>query len=342
LAVVDRPVPALEAGDVLLEVDLCGVCASDLMALDGVVTDYTPPVVLGHEIAARVVDSHAEGVAVGSRVSVYPMLTCGECVHCRRDQDKYCSRITGVGHDFDGGFSDYVRVPGELVARGGLIAVPPEIPPERLLFLEPLACVVLALDETPLGETVAVLGAGPIGLLFAQLLLRRGVRTFVVEPMAHRREVARSFGVEMTVAPDAAGYAALREATSGGSDTVIVATEGASALDGAFAAVRRGGALNFFGLAPKGRMLSLELEQLHFQGYRIQASWAFSRASFAAARQWIVEGRVDFAPLLTHRFPLSQANEAIAFARERKGVKVALDPTMGDVVSGSPTGTAAP
>jgi len=335
---MERSLPSLEEGDVLLAVDLCGICASDLMALDGVVTDYSPPVVLGHEIAARVVESRAENVPVGERVGVYPMQTCGACLYCRRDEDKYCPHLTGVGHDFDGGFADYLRVPRKLVERGGLIPVPSETPPERLLFLEPLACVALALDETTWRETAAILGAGPIGLLFIQLLARKGIRTFVVEPLDSRRAVALALGAELAVAPDEEGYGALVEATSGGADTVVVATEHASAIEGAFAAARRGAAINFFGLSPKGRTLSLELEQLHFQGYRIQASWAFSRASFAKARQWIVEGEVHLTPLLTHRFPLSRVNEAVAFARERKGVKVALDPTMEERGTDSPRG----
>lgn len=327
LELVERPVPSLDPGEVLLRVELCGVCASDLLALDGVVSDYTPPVVLGHEISGRVVESRSSNVSIGSRASVYPMLTCGECVYCRRDQDKYCSSLKGIGHDFDGGFAEYVRLPRALVERGGVVTIPSEVPPERAMFLEPLACVVLALEETPLGESVAVLGAGPIGLMFVQLLRQRGVRVLAVEPIAHRREVAQALGAEATFAPTDEEYARLREITSGGADAVIVATDHASALEGAFAAVRRGGALNFFGLAPKGRTLSLELEQLHFQGYRVQATWAFSRASFAAAHRLIVEGHLDVAPLLTHRFPLERANEAVALARERRGVKVALDPT---------------
>lgn len=328
LEIVERPVPSLDSGEVLLRVELCGVCASDLLALDGIVSDYTPPVVLGHEISGWVAESRSPNVSVGSRASVYPMLTCGECVYCRRDQDKYCPHLKGVGHDFDGGFADYVRLPKALVERGGLMTMPSEVPPEQAMFLEPLACVVLALDETPLGENVAVLGAGPIGLMFVQLLRRRGVGVLVVEPLAHRREVAQALGAEATFAPNKEEYSRLREITSGGADTAIVATDHASALEGAFAVIRRGGALNFFGLSPKGRTLSLELEQLHFQGYRIQATWAFSRASFTTAHRLIVEGNLDFASLLTHRFPLDQANEAVAFARERRGIKVALDPTV--------------
>jgi L-iditol 2-dehydrogenase len=327
LRVEELPIPRLEAGDALLQVELCGVCASDLMALDGLVSDYSPPVVLGHEIAARIVEGGNAGLPIGTRVSVNPMMSCGECAYCRRDQDKYCAELAGVGHDFDGGFAEYVRIPGRLAARGGVLAVPPDVPPESVLFVEPLGCVLNALDETACGDSLAVLGAGPIGLLFVLVARSRGIPTFVLEPMAHRRETALALGAGLALSPDAQGYAAVRDATAGGADAVMVATDHGSAFEAAFAVVRRGGAINFFGLSPKGRTLTLELEQLHFQGYRILASWAFSRKSLDGARRMIANRAIDSSVLVTGRFPLSGANEAVRHARERRGVKIVLDPT---------------
>ena len=153
LALEERPAPTLEDGDVLLEIDLCGVCASDLMAIDGVVTDYSPPVVLGHEIAARVVESRDPSVPVGMATSVNPMISCDACPACQRGEHKYCPELYGIGHDIDGGFADLMVVPRPLVQQGGLLSVEGDVAPERLMFVEPLSCVINALTDTPARDT---------------------------------------------------------------------------------------------------------------------------------------------------------------------------------------------
>ncbi|GIX07637.1 MAG: alcohol dehydrogenase [Candidatus Poribacteria bacterium] len=322
----ERPLPRLKPGEVLLRIDRCGVCASDLLAIEGAVTDYSPPVVLGHEIAATVEESREPSVSVGQRLSVNPMITCGKCRSCRRGEHKYCPHLYGIGHDIDGGFAEYMVAPAPLVAGGGLLLVPEEVPPDRLLFLEPLGCVLSAWEETPFRESLAVLGAGPIGLLFVQLAREAGLQTVVLEPQPHRRELARQLGAEAALPPGEESEAQLREQLDGGADTVIVATDHPQAIEAAFRIARRGGAINFFGLAPKGRTLTLELEQLHFQGYRIQASWAFSRRSLEASRRRIVEGKIDLTPFVTRRFRLEEANAAIEYARSRAGVKAVFAP----------------
>lgn len=326
LTLEERPTPTLNVGDVLLRVDLCGVCASDLMAIDGVVTDYSPPVVLGHEIAARVVESRDPSVAVGTATSVNPMISCDICPSCLRGEHKYCPELYGIGHDIDGGFADLMVVPRPLVEQGGLLTVDRDVSPERLMFVEPLGCVINALEDTPARGAMAILGAGPIGLLFAQLASARGARVLVVEPLPHRRDAAMNFGADLVVDATPDGVAALIDATDGGADTVIVATDHESALPTAFEAVRRGGAINFFGLAPAGRTITLELEQLHFQGHKISASWAFSRDSLRAARDMIQDGRIDLSPMVAERYPLDRTNEAVAAATARRGVKAVIDP----------------
>ena len=184
LSIQDVPIPKLDAGDVLIQMELCGICASDIAALRGDISDYDPPVVMGHEIAGVVVESRHKEVNVGEKVTVNPMLSCGVCIHCKNDQDKYCSSIEGIGHDIDGGYAEYIRMPKHGIDTGKLIRIPKSIPPEDLLFLEPLGCCLNAMQETIFQETVAILGAGPIGLMFTQLAKRVGLATYVIEPLS--------------------------------------------------------------------------------------------------------------------------------------------------------------
>ena len=325
LSIQDKPIPSLVSGDVLIKVDLCGVCASDLAALNGDVTDYSPPVVMGHELAGVVVDSRRSDVKVGEKITVNPMLSCGTCEYCRADLDKYCEKIEGIGHDIDGGYAEYIRMPKHGIDTGKLISVPDSIPAEELLFLEPLGCCLNAMRETIFDKSVAILGAGPIGLLFAQLTQKSGLQTYVLEPLAHRREVAERVGVEAAIDITGEHLAALIETTSGGVDTVISATtNNQRAIDLAFKVARRGGCINFFGLAPAGQEIRVNLEHFHYMGHKLMASWAFSRWSLNESRRVLIEKELDFASLLTHRYPIEQAVDAFENARNRCGVKSVL------------------
>ena len=374
LRIEEKPIPTLDAGDVLIQMELCGICASDLAALRGDVSDYAPPVVMGHELAGVIVESRHPDVKTGEKVTVNPMLSCGSCLRCQNDQDKYCDTIEGIGHDIDGGYAEYIRMPKHGVDTGKLIRVPEIIPPEELLFLEPLGCCINAMQETfgrdarlessptvgvgarveraltvggtrlesspTVGvgarverapthgvESVAILGAGPIGLMLTQLAKRRGLATYVLEPLAHRRIVAEEVGADATFGISTDAVAHLRDITHGGVDTVISATtNNASAISLAFDVVRRGGCINFFGLAPEGEELRINLEQFHYDGHKLMASWAFSRASLAEARQLLIEKALDFAPLLTARFPIESGLEAFENAAAHRGVKTALHP----------------
>ena len=327
LSLQEKPVPTLTDGDVLIQMELCGICASDLAALRGAVSDYAPPVVMGHELAGVIVESKHADVRVGERVTVNPMLSCGACVQCENDLDKYCSNIEGIGHDIDGGYAEYMRMPKHGVDTGKLIRVPDSMPPEELLFLEPLGCCLNAMQETLFKDSVAILGAGPIGLMLTQLTKRAGLATYVVEPLSHRRSVAETLGADLTFDTSAESVAHLQDITNGGVDTVISATtNNASAIQFAFKIVRRGGCLNFFGLAPEGEELRINLEEFHYAGHKLMASWAFSRASLEASRQLLIEKALNFEPLLTDRFPIAQGLAAFDNAAAQRGIKTAVQP----------------
>ena len=325
LSVQDKPVPTLDSGDVLIKVELCGICASDLAALNGDITDYSPPVIMGHELAGVVVESRHSDVKVGEKVTVNPMLSCGNCDYCRADLDKYCSQIAGIGHDIDGGYAAYLRMPKHGIDTGKLISVPNTIPPEQLIFLEPLGCCINAMRDTIVDKSLVILGAGPIGLMFAQLARKAGLQTFVLEPLAHRREAADELGANAAFDITAEQVETLMEKTDGGVDTVISATvNNQRAIDLAFKVVRRGGCVNFFGLAPSGQELRLNLEHFHYTGHKLMASWAFSRWSLSEARRMIIDGAIDLKPLLTDRFPIERAIDGFENARQQRGVKSAL------------------
>lgn len=327
LSIHDMPVPTLNSGDVLIKMELCGICASDIAALRGDVTDYSPPVVMGHELAGIVVESRHSQVKVGKRVTVNPMLSCGRCVNCQNDQDKYCDKIEGIGHDIDGGYAEYIRMPKHGVDTGKLISVPDNLPPEELLFLEPLGCCLNAMSDTIFKNSVAILGAGPIGLLLTQLTRRKGLTTYVVDPLIHRRQIAETVGAELTFDISSDSIENIKEISNGGVDTVISATtNNTAAISLATSIVRNGGCINYFGLSPEGEELKINLEEFHYTGHKLMASWAFSRTSLEESRQLLIENALNLAPLLTDRFPIINGLDAFENAITHRGVKTVLHP----------------
>lgn len=327
LSVQDIPIPTLEPGDVLIQMELCGICASDIAALRGDVSDYSPPVVMGHELSGVIVESRHFDVKVGERVTVNPMLSCGVCFHCQNDRDKYCDSIQGIGHDIHGGYAEYIRIPKHGVDTGKLIQVPNTVPPEELFFLEPLGCCLNAMQETIFIDSVAILGAGPIGLMFTQLALRAGLTTYVLDPLPYRRAAAEIVGANATfdILPEDINQ--LQELTLGGVDTVISATTNrTSVVNLAFEITQKGGCINFFGLAPEGEELCIDLEEFHYTGYKLMASWAFSRASLEESRQLLLQKAINLEHLLTDCFPIAQGLEAFDHVIAQNGVKTALHP----------------
>ena len=327
----EKPIPELEDGDVLIKVDLCGICTSDIMAQQGDATDYTPPVVLGHEIAGVIAESRSNQFSAGQKVSVDPVMSCGICYYCQRGLNKFCSELCGIGHDMDGGYAEYVRIPRRLVDSDGLVVVPDEVPPGELVFLEALACCLGAVRETPLEGDVVILGAGPIGLLFLQLARRKGVRTIVTEPLAHRRVMAEQLGADEVLDPSAEPVTPrILQLTDGiGADVVMAATNDPSVVPEIFNILRRGGCANVFGLFPHGTRIELDVEEFHYSGHKIMASWALTRKDTAEARDEIAERWLVLDPILTGRFSLDQPMEAFNYVAQRTGLKAAFAPQNG-------------
>jgi L-iditol 2-dehydrogenase len=324
----EKPIPKLDDGDVLVKVDLCGICTSDISAQRGDATDYSPPVVLGHEIAGVIAETRNKCFSVGQKVSVDPVMSCGVCYYCKRGINKFCPEICGIGHDMDGGYAEYVRVPKKLADSGGLVVVPSEVPPEELVFLEALACCLGGVREMPLEDNIVILGAGPIGLLFLQLAKRKSVRTIVSEPLAHRRAMAEKLGADEVLDPLSGSIVIkIKELTGGlGADGVIAATNDPSVVPDVRKMLRRGGYANYFGIFPRDTKIILDTEDLHFSGHKVLASWALTRKDTAQAQKEISERWMTLEPILTGLFSLDQPMEAFNYVIQRIGLKAAFKP----------------
>ena len=312
LAVETVPTPEIEAGELLVRIDSCGVCGTDLKKIQ---YGLQPgPRVFGHEMAgivARVGPGVTE-YAPGDRVAVLHHVSCGSCFYCKRDLDAQCPeyRRTATTAGFEpagGGFSQFIRVTAGAM-RGGVIRVPENVSLEEATFIEPLnTCLkgVRKIGGSP-GDVVMVVGLGPIGLMLAMLARRDGYRVIGVDPVTQRQEIAGSVA-------DAAAIA--REWTDGrGSDAAIVATPAPAVISEAAASVRPGGVVVLFANTRVGELASLDVGDLCVQDKKIVGSYSSSMRVTEEVAGIVFERQIPVQPLITHRYPLHEIDAALTLS----------------------------
>jgi threonine dehydrogenase-like Zn-dependent dehydrogenase len=322
LEVVERPVPRVEgAVDVVLDVEACGICGTDLHILS------VPPghpatvgVVLGHEFAGRVADTGdaVGGLEPGRRVAVAPNVSCGACAACRRGARNQCERFTTHGVFVDGGLAPHVRVPASACH-----PISGELPAHVAALAEPLSTVVHGARQAGVfpGDVVAVVGAGPVGLMFVALLTLAGASVVAVERAPERAALARTLGAVEAVSPGEADDA-VRAASAGlGADVVVDAV--GSQLSVALELVRAGGRIVLFGVDARARA---EVAQETITRHELTLVGSFvGQDVFPIAVRLLEQGRLGLDALVTHRIGLDELPAAVEELRAGRAVKVEVE-----------------
>jgi threonine dehydrogenase-like Zn-dependent dehydrogenase len=325
LAITERPVPSIESpSDVLIEVEACGVCGTDVHILE-VPPGHpaTPGVIMGHEFVGivRATGTDAIGVEVGERVAVAANLSCGSCPPCKAGTPNHCEHFTTMGIFRDGGLARLATAPASACH-----VVSKDIPREIAALTEPLSCVVNGVEQARVqpGEAVAVVGAGPVGLLFLALFRAAGAGLLVaVEPTELRRDAAKRMGADVCVDPSsAAPERAVRDATSGAGADVVVDAVG-DQLDVAVSSVRVGGRVLLFGMNSKARPA---VRQYDITRNELTVLGAYVGSNvFPKAARILASGLLDLGPMISHRVTLDELPRALDAIRQGSAVKVVVD-----------------
>lgn len=318
--VVEVDPPALGGNDVLVRVACCGVCGTDVHIFRG---EYlgTYPIVPGHECAGTIeaMGSEVTGIAVGDRVALEPNLSCGRCEACLNNRQNFCEQWQAVGVTLPGGMAEYVVAPREALFDIGDLSF------EAAAFMEPLSCVIHGLGKLTVdpGARAAVLGAGPIGMQLLRTLRTLGAGAVtVVDHNRSRLDFARSDGA-------AAVLDDIDELETDYYDCVIEAAGVPTLLAAALRAVRHGGEVLLFGVAPQGVEAAITPFQLFRKGVTIHGSYTSVRNSYQALRLLASE-RVRVDDLISHRVPLDRFEEGVTLIEEGRGgvMKVMIVPEM--------------
>lgn len=323
------PVPKPRAGEVLVRVQACGICGTDLHLQRALNRKWAP---LGHELAG-VVEQVAEGVKSsqpGDRVIIENNSSCGVCDACKNGESRYCRNIWSFMND-QAGFGDYLCVPASSVQKYSALA------PRQAALAEPLTVAIdVALRaEIPLNAEVAVWGAGPIGLMACTIAKLRGARrVFLIgsprenERNRFRLELAREFGADITLGGAADVVTVLKGYTGDGIDRALV-TSPPPTIPDALRACRFGGIVALIGLEEQSQeRIELDINAFHFQKLQLRASHAIPNHYFPIALDLLGRKIVDADKLVTHTFSLDEYPRAFEMARNQDAHvgKVCVEP----------------
>lgn len=323
LTMEDRPMPAPRLpDDVLIAVEACGICGSDVQVLN-VPPGHpaTPGTILGHEFVGRVVavGPAADPALVGTRVVVDPDPKCGACASCRAGRPATCTGIVAIGVYRDGALASHVIAPA-----GACHPIAESIPAEIAALVEPLACVMNGTKRAAVGpgESVVIFGAGAIGCLFAAVLAASGARpVIVVEPRPERGAAALAVGATAVVTPQEL-TARRDELLPGGADVVIDAV--GSVLPDAIAIAGQSARVVVFGMNGTARPPIHQVE-ITEKGLTVIGSY-ITDFTFPPAIRFIEAGLVDLSPIVSAVLPLERTGEGIAMLRAGSATKVIIRP----------------
>jgi L-iditol 2-dehydrogenase len=321
-----RPGP----GEILLKVECALSCGTDLKAFHRGHPMWPMPTPFGHEFAG-IVASVGEGVAnfrVGDALMAAPTAPCGICFYCSRDQENLCAET--MRRMVLGGYADYLLIGAHVVARNAF-AKPSHLRFEEAALLEPLSCVVHAhqLSRPETSETVLVIGAGAFGLLHTMVLKTAGVGEVIVAGRGKKRlEWAADLGADRVLDVDQTGAAqAIAELNNGyGPDLVIECTGQVAGWADAFARVRRGGRVIFFGGCPVNTSLNIDTQRMHYDNLTLLAPFHYRPRDVRKAFDLLSDGRLQADRIITARRRLAELGEVFAMLEQGAALKCAVIP----------------
>jgi len=318
------PVPQIGSGEVLIRVQCCGVCGTDLKKIH--TGSHSAPRIFGHETAGVIaaIAEDVEGFRVGDRVMVFHHTPCGRCYYCRKKTPTQCNdyKRVGVTAGFEpsgGGFAEYVRVMPWIVHRG-LIKIPDGVPFEQAAFVEPVNTVYKAIHNLAIqpDETVLVIGQGPIGILLASLAARSGAKVLTSDLYPARHEIAAFYGLNHPIDASQEDVVAVahRESEGRGADLVILAVGGNTLIRTAMDAARPGGRILLFA-ATQHSEATFDPAVVCMDEKTLLGSYSSSFELQPDVEEIVFHGYrngFDLTRMISHRFPLEDAVEAIRVA----------------------------
>ena len=324
----DIPKPQVKNNEVLVRVKSVGICGSELHAYEGVSERRKPPLVMGHEFSGEVIEigKDVQNLQSSDRIVVDPITHCGVCEQCLRGQGNVCHNVSLIGLHTSGAFAEYVPAPAI-----NCYKLPNDVSFEEGSMVEPLSVAIRAINRSPVivGDTVAIIGAGIIGLMALQAAKTAGAgRIFVTDTLDYRLNLAKKLGANFTVnAKVDDPVESIKKATDGrGVDTVLEAVGLEITVQQAIKMANIGGKVTIIGMLAK--TMTVDILSTVVKELSVKGSYAYTPDDFRRAYNFIKDRKVDVKPLITNILPLDEVRKGFELLHEKKeGVlKVLLKP----------------
>jgi L-iditol 2-dehydrogenase len=323
----DVPVPGLRGKDVLVRLEVAGICGTDVEKLEG---GLGPGGILGHEVSGTVerLGQNVEGISKGDRIVAHHHVPCYNCHYCTRGDYTMCDFFRKTNFD-PCGLAEFFRVPSENVERGAIVRIPGGVDFEEAALAEPTACCLRAIKRVGIdkGDVALVVGLGPTGLTHVQLLKHYGAGKIIGTDVSRTRlDLAKKLGASIVLDPTADEVDSLiKDQTSIGVDLAVVAAGNSRAFAQAVRSVRKGGRICLFGAPPIGSKHELDLHDAFTRQIKIIPSYSCVESEIQETLQLVSEGKLDLARLITNRYSLQRAVDALESARSPiSGVKTVI------------------
>jgi L-iditol 2-dehydrogenase len=333
--VEDVPMPEVPERGLLLKVYACGLCGSDLRTLRSGHHRVVFPWIIGHEISGEVVElgEKYEGQwKVGDLLAVGPVVYCGVCDFCIDGRYEFCDNYREIAQAWPGGMAEYIAIPPEALNLGTIQRAPEGLDLAIAAVSEPISSCVNAQDrgQVGLGDTVVIIGAGPIGCIHTSLARARGADKIIIADIVDERlEMAETFEPDVTInATEVDLVAEVRKLTDGkGADVIVTATPAPVAIIQAVEMARKTGRILVFGGLPKDRSKpGVDMNTVHYNALVMIGTTTFAPRHQRIALNLLASGRIPGDKLVTHRLPLSEFRQAATMAMEGKTLKAVLLP----------------
>lgn len=326
--------PCVNEDSLIVKVKSCAVCGSDIRIYHYGNPRVKTPQIIGHEIAGDVIKtgSGVKRFKIGDRVAIGGDVPCGECDFCRDGIGNNCANNYAIGYQFQGGFAEYIPINKITLMFGPIHHIPEELSYDEAALAEPLACCIngLELARINLGDTIVIIGAGPIGCMLAELAKHMGAKKVILSEQSKiRADIAKSFNMNVIMPSSELEFRAqvMKETKEAGADVVITACASVNAQLQAFSVIKNRGRIHFFGGLPKGsKHIELDSNLIHYKELCILGSHGSVPRQHRLALELLENGIIDAKKYISHKFKLEDILDAFSMVENKQSMKVIINP----------------
>ena len=333
LTVKEVPDPDVGPDDALVKVHACAVCGSDIRIFHHGNNRVIPPAILGHESSGEIVavGERVSGFVPGDRVAIGSDVPCGECAVCKAGYGNNCAINYAMGYQFPGSFAEYVLLNKTILEFGPVHKMPDNMTWDEGALAEPLACVLNAVEFTgiKLGDTVVVMGAGPIGSMIIPVALMSGAtKVIAINRSPGRLEFAKKVGADVVICSSEEDQIkrVLEETKGLGADVIFTANPSPGSHADALKMAKNRGRVNLFGGLPAGTKVDLETNLIHYKELIVTGAHGSVPRHHRQAIELIASGKLDMKAFVSHHFSLDDIGEAFKTAEGKEGLRVIVNP----------------